>query len=803
MENFSTSLSALKERKGAVIAIIAVILVPLIYAALILSASWGPYDNLSNLPVAVVNNDAGAMSGDEEVNVGNQLVDSLKKSMTLGFKFVSSEEAKKGMEDLTYYMTIEIPEDFSQRVTTVLEENPQIPELTYTQNEGLHFMAAQVTNKAAEQIREQLGNQITETYVRNVFTQLEQVAAGFQDGAEGSTKINEGSVKLKGGTGQILSSLETKAPDISKLADGAKELKAGTGELATKIQGGTAGVNQLADGSKTLAAGFKPFSDGTNQLNAGILAAKSGAFKLAKGSNDLSKGLNDANNGAITLNNGMKELKAGTNGVLEGLQGVQGKLPELIEGTKSIAAGLGEAKTSVETLLEPGARQVADGVKQLSKHPILGPVLLADKDFQRLLEGSEALANGMTLYKNKTAPLAPGAQRIANGLDAEDPKTLDIKGAVDQLVAGSDKLDKGAKALLDGSGALANGTSRLAAGAGEIAKGNSDLAAGTGELATGSGKIVAGANELAAGAKKVADGNGTLQSSWTALSNGAQKINNGMAQVSEGNQTVNTGWGTLTDGVKQVDNGIGQIESGSKELADGLKGGAEKVGAIRADDSNIAQFASPVALKQNVLNSFPMYRYANAPYVLALALFVGVLVMTVVFNMRKPDTQEVSSFTWYSSLFSKMAGVAVLQAVIASVCTLFFLKLSAYHSILLVIFAIIASLAFLSIVFFLVAAAGNIGRFIAFVFLVLQLSTTGSSLPIAMLPEGLRTLSTFLPMRYAIDSFRSIISLDNAGAGWANAFVLLFFLISGLALAAVVVFFQNKRSNTATPARVA
>ncbi|ALC89587.1 hypothetical protein AM500_07295 [Bacillus sp. FJAT-18017] len=776
MEQFSTSLSVLRERKGAVIAIIAVILVPLIYAALILSASWGPYDNLSNLPVAVVNNDLGAMSGNEEINAGNQLVDSLKESMTLGFKFVSSEEAKKGMDDLTYYMTIEIPEDFSHRITTVLDENPQIPELTYTQNEGLHFMAAQVTNKAAEQIREQLGNQITETYVRNVFTQLEQVAAGFKDGAEGSTKINEGSAKLKDGTGQILSSLETKAPDISRLANGAKELKAGTGELASKIQSGTSGVTQLADGSKTLSAGL-------GELNGG-------ARELDKGAKDLNAGAEELDAGAKDLNAGAKELKAGTEKVLTGLEGVQAAINDrLAPKSKEFAAGMTKYKNDTAPLV-PGAQAIADGIEEMATNPLFAAYFAVNPDLKRLREGSKELAAGVNkanqAFKEK---LEPGAHQIANGIDSTDEKVDDVKAGVDKLVAGQKTLDKGMGDLLAGTGKLAAGTSRLSAG--------------SSQLAGGTTKLAAGSTQLSDGAKRLADGNSTLQNSWAALSDGANKINNGMAQVSDGNQTVNTGWGTLTEGVKQVDNGIGQVESGSKELADGLKGGADKVGAIKAEDSNIAQFASPVALKKNVLNSFPMYRYANAPYVLALALFVGVLVMTVVFNMRKPDTQEVSSFTWYSSLFSKMAGVAVLQALIAGICTLFFLKLSVYHSILLIIFAIIASLAFLSIVFFLVAAAGNIGRFIAFVFLVLQLSTTGSSLPIAMLPEGLRTLSTFLPMRYAIDSFRSIISLDNAGAGWANIFVLLFFLIAGLALTAIVAFVQNRRTNTATPARVA
>lgn len=42
MNELNNSLAGLKEKKGVMIALIAVLLVPLIYAAIILTASWGP-----------------------------------------------------------------------------------------------------------------------------------------------------------------------------------------------------------------------------------------------------------------------------------------------------------------------------------------------------------------------------------------------------------------------------------------------------------------------------------------------------------------------------------------------------------------------------------------------------------------------------------------------------------------------------------------------------------------------------------------------------------------------------------------
>ncbi|MDR4886173.1 YhgE/Pip family protein [Fredinandcohnia sp. QZ13] len=111
----SSEFGKLKANKAIIVSVVAALLVPIVYAGILLSATWGPYDHLSNLPVAVVNNDNGAVSGDEPLNVGAELVDELKAGEDLGGHFVTSTEAMKGLQNNDYYMFIVIPEDFSQR----------------------------------------------------------------------------------------------------------------------------------------------------------------------------------------------------------------------------------------------------------------------------------------------------------------------------------------------------------------------------------------------------------------------------------------------------------------------------------------------------------------------------------------------------------------------------------------------------------------------------------------------------------------------------------------------------------------
>lgn len=755
MKLFKAEMAKLFTNKGVLISVIAVLLIPIVYAAVMLSATWGPYDNLSNLPVAVVNKDKGAMSGDEPINVGKDLVEEFKESKSLGWKFVSEEDAKKGLKNLDYYMVIEIPEDFSKNVTTVLDPDPKQLELKYIQNEGLNFMAAQVTNSATERIREQLGNKITQTYVENIFAQLGEVADGFKSAADGSEQIHSGTAELKDGTGQLLSALTEKSGDIDKLASGAKQLEAGTGELLTSLTSKQGDISKLANGAKDL-------NNGTGELLRNLKGKSGDIGKLAAGAKELQGGLS--------------ELSKGTGDVLAGLQsaqaGFKGAMDQLGPGSKQLAAGTTQVSSGADAL-SAGTKEIAAGIKQLAQHPLLA----SNPDVQKLVVGSQTIAD-------KTAELAAGASNLKAG-------AATLSGGLDQLDA----------TLSKGLGDLVAGQKQVDAGAKKLAAGSGQLAAGTSEVQSGWNTMTAGVTQLNSGAGQIAAGNQTVNQGWKQLTAGASKLNTGMKQVSDGTGSVQTGWGTLTDGVTKVDEGVGKLNAGSEELAEGLKGGAEKTSALKVTDKNIAMFSSPVNLVQEKVNNYQYYRDSTAPYILSLGLFVGILIMSFVVDFRKPADVTTSGVAWFIGKFLHLSVLAIVQALVVSIFALVFLKLQVGNSIAFILFACVVSLAFLAIVFFLVSIAGNIGRFIAFIFIVLQLSTTGSNLPVEMLPEGLRSMSKFLPLTYTNAGFKAVISLDHMGSAWSNALVVIVLLAVFAVLALVVSAIRKGRPTDIDVAR--
>ena len=749
-------LAKLVGKKGLFILLGAVLLVPIVYSAIMLSPKWGPYDNLDHLPVAVVNQDEGATSGDTPVNVGKDLVSDLKSSKDLGWDFVSKEQAQKGLDNQKYYMVIEIPNDFSKKVTTVLDSDPQVPKLHYIQNEGLNFLAAQVTKTATEQIREKLGDKITETYTKSLFTKLGEISSGFQAGADGSDKIYNGSADLQAGTGQLLQSLREKSGDINKLASGSKDLQNGSQQLLNSLtskQGDIAklaeGSQQLKDGTGVLLTSLQQGAGKVNQLAVGSRKVSDGAIALQAGTSKILDGLKKSEAGSNQLSGALAQLSPGSAQVAGGVDAVSKGADQLAGGSQSLAAGMGAF---------------------LAKHP----ELQSDKEFLTLVGTSKAVSAGMTDLATKTKPLVAGANQVAGGLA--------------QTVPGASALSSGMSQLVEGQTAVNEGLNTLSGGAKQVADGNKVVNSGWNDLTSG-------VSTLYSGTDKVSSGNNEVNNGWKSLSAGAGQLNDGMVQVSNGNETVKDGWGTLTDGVTKIDAGVGQLKDGSQELTAGLGSGAEETGKISLSDKNVAMFSAPVKLSGEKMNGFEFYRDSTAPYLMALALFVGILVLSFMVDFRKPVEIAVSAFSWYASKLMQLSIFAIAQALLLSLFTLFIIGLNVENAFSFILFSVFVSLSFLMIIFFLVSLGGNIGRFVAFALLVLQLSITGANLPIDMLPSNLQNLSAFLPMTYAIAGFKSIISLGDSSYLWDNVGVL-FIYLAVFAVLSLPVFFIKYRNRT-------
>lgn len=79
IQQFGRELAAIARNKKVLIPVIAVLTVPVMYAAMFLGAFWDPYQRLADLPVAVINSDEGIQYEGESMHIGKDFEEKLKK----------------------------------------------------------------------------------------------------------------------------------------------------------------------------------------------------------------------------------------------------------------------------------------------------------------------------------------------------------------------------------------------------------------------------------------------------------------------------------------------------------------------------------------------------------------------------------------------------------------------------------------------------------------------------------------------------------------------------------------------------
>ena len=173
-----------------------VVVLPLAYSLFYLGAFWNPYGKLDELPVAVVNEDNGAVINGATRNLGNEFEDSLKKDNTLKWIFTDSTTAQKGLNGTDYYAVITIPQNFSTAVASSETGTKETAKITFAANEKRNFLASQILGKAVVEMQESLQSKVDSEITAQLVKRLGDVPSKLTDLSDGLTKLNNGAGTL-------------------------------------------------------------------------------------------------------------------------------------------------------------------------------------------------------------------------------------------------------------------------------------------------------------------------------------------------------------------------------------------------------------------------------------------------------------------------------------------------------------------------------------------------------------------------------------------------------------------------------
>ncbi|MEH7354784.1 YhgE/Pip domain-containing protein [Neobacillus drentensis] len=542
--------------------------------------------------------------------------------------------------------------------------------------------------------------------------------------------------------------------------------------------------------AETMFNKISEVADGVVQASDGAGQISDGSIDLNKGSDDLNKGLEtlaeksiEFNNGMKTANSGSKELAAGSTELKNGLAKAEANLPLLIAGTKDAYAGAQQLKrdipagiaAGIEKELTGSVGELNSGIDQF-KSQLSGMLAanIADQTITQQTEKMQKLAK--TLIDNKVDPA------LVQQIMANEQKNAPTKEQLQQQILSSlsPKLDAGFNQFKSGVDEKLAGASNGLEG-----KIKAQTSPYFDQLITGIGKINGGQQELQKGIHDLYAGS-------SKLNDGTKTLSTGMSQLTDGADQITDGTGQLADGSGQLKDGTSKLSDGAKELSDKLADGAKDASKVHSNEKTYNMMAEPVKLDNEKINHVPNYGTGFAPYFISLGLFVGALLLSIVFPLRDTTVMPSSGFNWFISKFSIMAGVGIIQALLVDVILLAGLGLDVQSVPKFILFSIITSLTFIALIQLLVSVFSDAGRFLAILILIFQLTTSAGTFPLELIPNFLQHFNVLLPMTYSVSGFKAVISSGDFSYMWQNATILLGFLVA-FALGTIAYFTMRHR----------
>jgi putative membrane protein len=402
----AAELRRLTSTRMSILALVALIAVPVLYGGLYLWANQDPYGNLSAVPVALVVSDEGAEVNGQQRNLGEEVAQQLVSSDTFDWNEVDADTAAAGLDAGTYDFAVEIPADFTAAISSIATSTPRQAEIALHTNDANNYLASTIGTQAVAKIQATVTQTVVSETGKALLDALQTIRGQLQTAADGAA--------------QLASGLAQAASGSATLADGTAQLADGTGQVASGSSQLAGGAAQVADGTARLDDAAQQIASVSSQIVSDLPTARADiAQALADAGLDPTQvaavlARLDAVGADVRAVDGRVQAAAGQIDQLnDGAQQLASGAATLADGAASAASGAGQVNTGASGL-NSGLGQLAPGASQLSDGLASGVTSIPDSDDQVRQAQATALADpvavtssALTQAQNYGAGLAP------------------------------------------------------------------------------------------------------------------------------------------------------------------------------------------------------------------------------------------------------------------------------------------------------------------------------------------------------------------------------------------------------------
>ncbi|OFT84610.1 phage infection protein [Enterococcus sp. HMSC29A04] len=587
--------------------------------------------------------------------------------------------------------------------------------------------------------------------IQQAGNQLAQVDGDF---AEIQKTMNDGINEAKQGL-NIIHQVQTILPDIQKLGnqaddfaattkDGAEKLKSAVPSISSSVQVTLQSIGEVANTTSSLADSIKT-AVADNDLTPEERAT------LSKVINSFIQGNKDQQAAIVSVSNLIQNMKnlADKNGDADASQ----KLANILQALSNTSGALdilNDRLTKLDNSVRNGS------VEEIEK--LLEDVQDAADNVSSVISGinAEQISQTVSAILDKLINTITTAQGVLNQAQQIDFASLlnSTEGTVSNAITFLEKYQKQMPAIgqeVHDANVLLNGHMN-------------DIVNG---INTGADLYN---NELPVVEQKLGMAADFMLNDWPGvkkdLTGGLKVANDKMPEVEQAlnlaTDLIQNDWPTLRSGIQKAANAIQQ---GDKTIDFGQVLKLLKLDAQKESDF----FTTPVDLQTNTMYPIANNGSASTPFYTALCLWVGAVlfssVTTTEFFLDKKDRGKYTKREQFGARMLTYLVVSVGQALIVTLGNMFLLGVYVKNPVYSVLFAVLVALAFMMIVYTLVALFGTVGKGIAIIILVLSISGGGGNYPIQVSGKFFQAVNPWLPFTHAVNLLRE----SAGGIYWPNA----------------------------------
>lgn len=741
---FKADVKGLLKNFFALVIALGLCALPALYAWFNIYANWDPYANTGNIRIAVASLDKGWTNKDgEELNMGQNVIDSLKESDSIGWVFLDTEkEALDGVYSGDYYAAVVIDEDFTYSMYNAIADNFTNPKITYYENQKKNAVASKITDTAVSTLQTSINEQFIKAVTETVFQTTNGISDELSDTDAVNTfiqKIDAVNENLKGYSSMIDSFMAGNATigDVTNDAD--NSLSQGQSLIGD-------GIGKLEEGQKGLdstQASFQNFSTNiTNSMN-----------QIQNSINTISSQISQAQleQNAETLTNDLKDIMDNAKALSDEIQSMQKQLQDTQkeqteENVQDVLKQLEELKNKADGLQQSGSldmESIKESIEQQKKD-------LEDKVNNLNDQNPDNVNKELDGIKDKVDEI---------GQKAQDAVEKDTAKAV------SDGMKKGVQTVQNSLSTYADTVKQM------------------NELYNN--RVVPQVNTM------ISNLSDTLQNVESLLTNLSSTMD-GMKDIFQG---VDTTLGTLNTSMSQLQGVINKTSDKLTDVLDRLEGASESeqmdiiMQLLAGDPDTYSEFFSqPVEVEDHYIYEIANYGSGVAPFYSTLAIWVGmtILVSLVKVHADKEGLVQVKPHELFFGRYLLFFLLSQIQTLVIVLGDLYLLKIQCLYPLEFWIASAVASFAFSMLIYALTIAFGDIGKALAVVVMVIQIAGSGGTYPIEALPSFFKAVYIFFPFPYAINAMRECI-----GGMYQNTYSLcllelLVFAVAGLLVGLVI-----------------